>query len=71
MPANAKKPLSNRCPRCDGLLVPEAIAWAHTQWYCLNCGHRTCPTIRLNRLLHPPPSYDKAQPRRYPVCLIA
>ena len=70
-PLGINKPLRNTCQRCAGLLAIEAIAWEHQQWYCLNCGWRTCPVMAQNRALYPHPRKQTTQPRRYPICLIA
>jgi DNA-directed RNA polymerase subunit M/transcription elongation factor TFIIS len=56
------------CPKCNGLLYVEKLAYAHTSLACLNCGNRIDPVILENRRMTP--STDSAFPRLYPIPII-
>lgn len=58
MPSKLRVTVSNRCPRCCGLIVNERIsagdccdAYGLAWWRCVNCGFRLDFRIAKNRLL--------------------
>lgn len=59
------------CPRCQGFLLVEHLAYAHDQLYCLNCGWRTCPVIEANRRAPSLYKHDLVEYRIFPQLLAA
>jgi len=57
------------CPRCQGLLYKEVLAYAHASLACMNCGNRIDHTIVANRQMAHPPA-DSAGDRTYPIPII-
>ena len=63
--------LVEACPRCEGLLVLERLAYAYVNLACVCCGNRLDATILGNRANPPKTKPPTSQPRRYPLPIVS